>query len=93
MTTDRELDEILAEIGREHRAIGAPERLESVLCAAAGSRRNCHRQAEVEIRMDLGCGGDPAGRGCDCRGHLADAEKSSTAKSTGAVCAGARGQT
>lgn len=35
MTTDRELDEILAEIGREHRAVGAPERLESVLRAAS----------------------------------------------------------
>jgi hypothetical protein len=40
MTTDRELDEILAEIGREHRAIGAPDKLEPVLCAAAGSRKN-----------------------------------------------------
>ncbi len=39
MTTDRELDEILAEIGREHRAIGAPDKLESLLWAAAGSRK------------------------------------------------------
>jgi hypothetical protein len=39
MTTDRELDEILAEIGREHRAIGAPDRLESVLCAAPAGRK------------------------------------------------------
>ena len=37
MTTDRQLDEVLAELGREHRAIGAPETLERVLCAAAGS--------------------------------------------------------
>ena len=40
MTTDRDLDEILAEIGREHRAIGAPESLEPVLRAAAGRRIN-----------------------------------------------------
>jgi hypothetical protein len=40
MTTDGELDEVLAEIGREHRAIGAPDRLESLLCAAAGSRKS-----------------------------------------------------
>lgn len=40
MTTDREIDEILAEIGREHRQIGAPEKLESVLRTAAGGRRN-----------------------------------------------------
>ena len=39
MTTDRQLDEILAEIGREHRAIGAPDNLEPVLCAAALSRK------------------------------------------------------
>lgn len=35
MTTDRELDDVLTEIGREHRMIGAPERLESVLRAAS----------------------------------------------------------
>ena len=39
MTTNRELDEILAEIGREHRAMGAPERLEPMLFAAAGKRK------------------------------------------------------
>jgi hypothetical protein len=39
MTTNRELDEILAEVGREHRAIGAPERLEPMLFAAAGGKR------------------------------------------------------
>jgi hypothetical protein len=39
MTTDRKLDEILAEIGREHRAIGAPDRLESVLRAASIERK------------------------------------------------------
>lgn len=39
MTTERELDEILAEIGREHRAIGAPDKLESLVRTAADSRR------------------------------------------------------
>ena len=39
MTTNRELDEILAEVGREHRALGAPERLEAVLFSAAGSKK------------------------------------------------------
>lgn len=39
MTTDREIDEILAEIGREHRAIGAPQKLESVLRVAACDRK------------------------------------------------------
>ncbi len=39
MSTERELDEILAEIGREHRAIGAPNKLEAVLCAAASGNK------------------------------------------------------
>lgn len=39
MTTNRELDEILAEVGREHRAIGAPQRLEPMLFAAADSKK------------------------------------------------------
>lgn len=34
MRTDRELDALLAEIGADHRAMKAPERLEAVLCAA-----------------------------------------------------------
>jgi hypothetical protein len=37
MKSEKELDEILAEIGREHRAIGAPAWLEPVLFASAGS--------------------------------------------------------
>jgi hypothetical protein len=40
MTTDRELDEVLAGLGREHRAIDAPDTLERVLSAAAGSRKD-----------------------------------------------------
>lgn len=39
MTTNRELDEILSEIGREHRSISAPEKIEHVLFAAAGSKK------------------------------------------------------
>jgi hypothetical protein len=34
MKMDHELDKILAEIGREHRAIAAPERIEVALCEA-----------------------------------------------------------
>ncbi len=40
MTTDRELDEILAEIGREHRAMDAPKTLEAALHAETGRRKN-----------------------------------------------------
>ena len=40
MNTDREMDEILAEIGREHREVGAPHKLESVLRRAASSRKD-----------------------------------------------------
>ena len=39
MTADRELDEILAEIGREHRTIEAPQRLEAALRAEAVRRK------------------------------------------------------
>ena len=49
MTTDRELDEVLAEIGREHRATGAPDSLERVLCAAAGSRKDSIRMRGVRF--------------------------------------------
>lgn len=40
MTTNRQLDEILAEIGREHRAIRGPERLKAELFTAAGKRKD-----------------------------------------------------
>jgi hypothetical protein len=49
MTTDRELDEILAEMGREHRAIGAPDKLEPLLCAAAASRKNAQGTAGLRV--------------------------------------------
>jgi hypothetical protein len=53
MTSDRELDEILAEIGREHRAIGAPERLEPVLFAAVGKRRTSIEKSRMRFRLVL----------------------------------------
>jgi hypothetical protein len=37
--TDKQLDEVLEELGREHRAIGAPDSLQRVLYAAAESRK------------------------------------------------------
>lgn len=40
MTNNRDLDEILAELGREHRAIDAPDSLEPVLRAAADARKH-----------------------------------------------------
>lgn len=39
MKNEQELDDILVEIGREHRAVNAPEWLEPVLFAAAGNGR------------------------------------------------------
>ena len=38
--TEKQLDEVLEELGREHRAIDAPESLERVLYAAAESRKS-----------------------------------------------------
>jgi hypothetical protein len=37
--TEKQLDEVLEELGREHRAIGAPESLQGLLYAAAESRK------------------------------------------------------
>jgi hypothetical protein len=53
MTTERELDEILAEIGSEHRSIGAPDRLESVLCAATGSRKRAFATPRMRLAWTL----------------------------------------
>jgi len=50
MTTDRELDEILAEIGREHRAIEAPQTLEAALHAEAGRRKDPIRARRLRLR-------------------------------------------
>lgn len=49
MTNDRELDEILAGIGREHRAIGAPDKLERLLCAMADSRKHVHGAPRLRV--------------------------------------------
>lgn len=50
MTTDRELDEILAQIGREHRAIDAPQTLEAALHAEAGRRKDSIRERKLRLR-------------------------------------------
>ena len=50
MTTDRELDEILAEIGREHRAIDAPQTLETALHAEAGRRKDSIGARKLRLR-------------------------------------------
>jgi hypothetical protein len=49
MKNDRELDEILAEIGTEHRAISAPEWLEPVLFAAADNRKRAIGRPRVRL--------------------------------------------
>ena len=38
--TEKQLDEVLDELGREHRAVGAPDSLQGVLYAAAESRKS-----------------------------------------------------
>jgi hypothetical protein len=53
MTIDRELDEILAEIGHEHRATRAPDRLEAVLCAATGSRKPAIGKSSARLTWTL----------------------------------------
>jgi hypothetical protein len=50
MTTDRELDEILAEIGREHRTIDAPQTLEAALRAEAGRRKDSIGARKLRLR-------------------------------------------
>jgi len=50
MTMDRELDEILAEIGRKHRAIDAPRTLEAALRAEAGRRKDSIRAQRLRLR-------------------------------------------
>jgi hypothetical protein len=50
MTTDRELDEILAAIGREHRAIDAPQTLEAGLRAEAGRRKDSIGARTLRLR-------------------------------------------
>lgn len=52
MTTNRELDEILAEVGREHRAVGAPERLEPILFAAAAGEKKAAPVGRLGFRWN-----------------------------------------
>jgi hypothetical protein len=49
LSIDSELDEILAEIGREHRSIGAPERLEHLLRTAAGGTNLAIRRPRYRL--------------------------------------------
>jgi hypothetical protein len=53
MKNDKELDEILAEIGREHRKIGAPEWLEPVLFAAAGKGNRAVGKPRLRLAWTL----------------------------------------
>jgi hypothetical protein len=47
--TDKQLDEVLEELGREHRAIGAPDSLQRVLYAAAESRKTAMGEPRVQF--------------------------------------------
>ena len=49
MTTDRQLDEILAEIRRDHRKIGAPDSLEYSLSAAAARKKIAGRAPRLRF--------------------------------------------
>lgn len=53
MKSDRDLDEILAELGRDHRGISAPEWLEPVLFAAGGSRKRAGGKPRVRLAWGL----------------------------------------
>jgi hypothetical protein len=53
MTTHRELDEILAEIGSGHRAIDAPKSLEPLLFAAAASRKGAIEKPRLRFAWAL----------------------------------------
>jgi len=47
--TDKQLDEVLEELGREHRAIGAPHSLQRVLYAAAESRKSALGKPRMQL--------------------------------------------
>jgi hypothetical protein len=47
--TDKQLDEVLEELGREHRAIGAPDSLQRVLYAAAEGRKAAIEKPRMEF--------------------------------------------
>ncbi len=47
--TDKQLDEVLEELGREHRAIDAPDSLQRVLYAAAESRKSAIGKPRVRF--------------------------------------------
>ena len=47
--TDKQLDEVLEELGREHRAIGAPHSLQRVLYAAAESGKSALGKPRMQL--------------------------------------------
>ena len=47
--TDKQLDEVLEELGQEHRGIGAPDSLERVLYATAESRRSAIGKPRMQL--------------------------------------------
>jgi hypothetical protein len=47
--TEKQLDEVLEELGREHRAIGAPDSLQRVLYAAAESRKAAIEEPRMQF--------------------------------------------
>jgi hypothetical protein len=47
--TDKQLDEVLEELGREHRAIDAPDSLQRVLYAAAEGRKAAIEKPRIEF--------------------------------------------
>jgi len=47
--TDKQLDEVLEELGREHRAIGAPHSLQRVLYAAAESGKSAIGKPRMQL--------------------------------------------
>jgi hypothetical protein len=49
--TGKQLDEVLEELGREHRAIDAPDSLQSVLYAAAESRKSAIGKPRIQLRL------------------------------------------
>jgi type IV secretory pathway VirB10-like protein len=47
--TDKQLDEVLEELGREHRALDAPDSLERALYAASESRKSSPEKAHMQF--------------------------------------------
>jgi hypothetical protein len=52
--TDKQLDEVLEELGREHRAIDAPDSVQHVLYAAAASRKSAIGKPRMQFSWAWG---------------------------------------